>query len=94
MQQAFDWVDMVASLLELCIWVGCLRPALKMLCTEDEVEGRDLESWEVRMGSRSIAMEFGISFVVDVLEGQCLCLMTSGGAALDLLPRTANQCRC
>lgn len=71
MQQALDCVDMVASLLELCIWVGCLRPALKVLCTVMEVEGRDLESWEVRTGSRSIAMEFGISFVVDVLEGQC-----------------------
>lgn len=42
-----------------------------MLCKVDGVEERNLENCEVRMGSRSIAMEFGISFVVDVLEGQC-----------------------
>ena len=36
-----------------------------MLCKGQEVEEKDLESWEVRMGSRSIAMEFGMSFDVD-----------------------------
>jgi hypothetical protein len=39
-----------------------LRPALKVLCAVREVKGRDLEKWEVRVGSRSIAMEFGIPF--------------------------------
>ena len=43
-----------------------------MLCTGRKVEGKDLEIWEVRLGSRSIAIEFVMSFDVDGSGGSML----------------------